>query len=282
MSTEDSNTDDASVSRDEVRAKAKKVSARIHGRKIAKRVVITVVIIAAVAAAAWWVWRTVAPELERDVVTPQNVTSEDGIDVLGLMPEDERPETVDDPIELDVYVDYMSPDAGDIGTELLPQIYDLLDEGVVTLDIHPVSLLAGQSNGSQYSTRAAGAVMCVVSGAPEAFRDVNQALLTDQPELSTEGYTDEELGQIALDAGAEGVNNCIVDRKYATWVSEATDRAADGPLIGTQDVQLGDALVVVDGELYDGSLADAGEFTQFLLTLQSEEYFGGTTGEESQ
>ena len=41
-------------------------------------------------------------------------------------------------------------------------------------------------------------------------------------------------------------------------------------------------VVVVDGELYGGSLADAGEFTQFLLTLQSEEYFGGTTGEESQ
>ncbi|HJA05497.1 MAG TPA: thioredoxin domain-containing protein [Candidatus Microbacterium stercoravium] len=281
MSTEEPKTDDASVSRDDVRAKAKKVNARIRGRKIAKRIVITVVIVAAVAAAAWWVWRTVAPELERDVVTPQNVTN-DGIDVLGLLPEDERPATVDDPIELEIYMDYMSPDAGDIGTELLPQIYDLLDEGVVTLDVHPVSLLAGQSNGTQYSTRAAGAVMCVVSGAPEAFRDVNQVLLTEQPQLSTEGYTDEELAQIAADAGAEGVNSCIMERKYASWVSDATDRAADGALLGTEGVQLGEALVLVDGELYDGSLADAGEFTQFLLTLQSEEYFGGKTEEESQ
>jgi len=281
MSTEEPNTDEASVSRDDVRAKAKKVNARIRGRKIAKRILITVVIVAAVAAAAWWVWRTVAPEIERDVVTPQNVT-DDGVDVLGLMPEDERPATVDDPINLDIYLDYMSPDAGDIGTELLPQIYDLLDEGVVTLNVHPVSLLAGQSNGTQYSTRAAGAMMCVVSGAPEAFRDVNQALLTEQPELSTEGYTDEELAQIAADAGAEGVNSCIMERKYASWVSDATDRAADGPLLGTDDVPLGEALVLVDGELYDGSLADAGEFTQFLLTLQSEEYFGGKTEEESQ
>src|SRR5699024_9628556 len=82
------NDDDmtATERRDAVRAKAKKVNARIQRRKIARRTVITIVIIAAVVAAGWWVWRSVEPELERDVVLPANIT-DDGVDVTNLMPE---------------------------------------------------------------------------------------------------------------------------------------------------------------------------------------------------
>src|SRR5699024_3081983 len=134
--------------------------------------VITIVIIAAVVAAGWWVWRSVEPELERDVVLPANIT-DDGVDVTSLMPEDERPKTVDEPFAIDVYVDYLDPAAGTIETELAPEMYDWLEEGVITLTYHPVSLRAGESNGTQYSTRAAGAVMCVVSESPRAFQQYN-------------------------------------------------------------------------------------------------------------
>ena len=163
--------------REAVRAKAKRVSARIHGLKWVKRVLIAVVIIAAVVAAGWWVWKTVTPELDRPVVDPKNMSG-DAVDVISTIPKDERPETHEDPIAIDIYVDYMSPDAGVIEQHLAPQIYELLDEGVVTVAYHPLSLIPNESNGSQYSTRAAAAMMCVVSEHPEAFREYNTALLT--------------------------------------------------------------------------------------------------------
>lgn len=279
MTNDDLANDVSNERREAVRAQAKKVNARIRRRKIVRRSVITILIVAVVAAAGWWVWRSVAPELEREVVVPQNISEGDGIDVAALMPENERPDTVDDPIQVDVYIDYMSTDAAVIEEQLAPQMYEWLQEGVLTLSYHPVSLLSGESNGTQYSTRAAGAVMCVVSEAPEAFQAFNTELLTNQPEEASGGFTDEQLASKAADAGAEGVEDCIKNRTYAPWVSEATERALSGALEGTDDVQLTDALVVIDGQQYDGSLDDPGEFNQFLLTLQSEEYYGETDSE---
>ena len=275
MTNDDSDKTMTNERRDAVREKAKRVNARIQRRTVARRAIIAVVIIAAVVAAGWWVWRSVAPELDRPVVLPKNISG-DGIDVTSLVPEDERPEQVDEPFDVDVYVDYLDPAAGTIESELGPEMYEWVDEGVISLTYHPVSLRAGESNGTQYSTRAAGAVMCVVSESPRAFSDFNTALLTNQPEVSTEGHTDAELADIAAESGAEGVADCITDRTYAPWVSEATDRALAGSIPGTDGVALSAPVVVVDGAVYDGALDDAAEFSQFLFTLESERTYGET------
>ncbi|GGF47573.1 hypothetical protein GCM10010922_24270 [Microbacterium sorbitolivorans] len=267
--------------RDAVRAQAKKVGARIRRRKVARRTLITVVVIAAVGAAGWWVWKTVTPELDRPVVEPKNLTG-DGVDMLSLIPEDERPAMADEPIAIDVYFDYMSPDAGVIEQNLAPQIYELMDEGVVTLTYHPLSLIPNESNGSQYSTRAAAAAMCVVSEAPEAFRTFNTALLTAQPEIGTEGPTDEELAKIASDAGAPGLDDCISDHTYAPWIGEATTRATSSDLPDTDGIRVTTPIVLADHKLYDGGLDDPADFSQFLLTLQSEQYYGDTSQGDSE
>lgn len=278
MTKDDSADTEATERRDAVREKAKKVNARIQRRKIARRTVITIIIIAAVVAAGWWVWRSVEPELERDVVLPTNIT-DDGVDVTSLMPEDERPDPVEEPFDIDVYVDYLDPAAGEIESSLGPEMYEWLEEGVINLTYHPVSLRSGESNGTQYSTRAAGAVMCVVSESPQAFRTYNTDLLTNQPEISTEGYTDAELADMAASAGAEGVGDCIEERVYAPWVSDVTDRTLEGALPGTDGVALSGPVVLVDGIVYDGSIDDPAEFSQFLFTLESERTYGETDPE---
>ena len=267
--------------RDAVRAKAKKVSTRIHALKWVKRTVITIVIVAAVAAAGWWVWKTVTPEIDRPVVDPKNLTG-DGVAIESTLPEDERPKVDEEPIDIDVYFDYMAPEAGVIEKNLAPQIYELIDEGIVTLTYHPISLMPNESNGSQYSTRAAAAAMCVVSEKPEAFRDFNTALLSEQPELGTEGYTDEELASMAADAGAKGLDECISDHTYAPWIGEATSRATDQDLPGTDGIRATETIVIADGQKYEGSLSDPADFSQFLLTLQSERYYGDVNGGDSE
>lgn len=267
--------------RDAVRAQAKKVNTRIHAMKWVKRVLIAIVIVAVVGAAGWWVWKTVTPELDRPVVEPQNLTG-DGVDVLSTIPEDERPELADEPIAIDIYLDYMAPEAGVIEQNLAPQIYELLDEGVVTVTYHPLSLMPNESNGSQYSTRAAAAAMCVVSEKPEAFRAFNTALLSAQPEIGTEGPTDEELAKVAADSGAPGLDECISDHTYAPWIGEATTRATDSDLEGTDGIRVTEPIVLADHQKYEGGLDDPADFSQFLLTLQSEQYYGGVDKEESE
>lgn len=267
--------------RDAVREKAKKVTARIRRRKIARRAAITVVIIAAVAAAGWWVWKTVTPELDRPVVEPQNLTG-DGVDILSTIPEAERPEMDENPIAIDIYIDYMAPDAGVIEQNLAPQIYELLDEGVVTVAYHPLSLMPNESNGSQYSTRAAAAAMCVVSEHPEAFRAFNTALLSAQPEIGTEGPTDEDLVAVAADAGAPGLDECITEHTYAPWIGEATTRATESDLPETDGIRATQPIILADHQQYEGGLDDPADFSQFLLTLQSEQYYGDVDSGDSE
>jgi hypothetical protein len=117
--------------------------------------------------------------------------------------------------------------------------------------------------------------MCVVSEHPEAFRAFNTALLTAQPEIGTEGPTDEELAATASDAGAPGLDECISDHVYAPWIGEATTRATAADLPDTDGIRVTAPIVLADHQLYEGGLDDPADFSQFLLTLQSEQYYGG-------
>ncbi|MGI6877841.1 DsbA family protein [Microbacterium sp. gxy059] len=274
--------------RDAVREKAQVVTARIRRRKIAKRATITILIVAAVAAAAWAVWRTVQPELEREVVVPENVTG-DGIDVRTILAAggEELPETdaEQDPIRVEVYADYLDADAGLFERENSEQLLSWVEEGAIDLAYHPLSLLSGQSNGTQYSTRAAAAVVCAADYAPESFVAFNHAILDQQPELESEGHTDEKIISIAKDADVaqiDAVSDCIETREFAPWVADATDRALEGSLPGTDGVAMtGSFLVLVNGVPYEGVPDDPAEFAQFVLTVSSEEYYSTPTPEPS-
>src|SRR5690606_35638694 len=67
------------------------------------------------------------------------------------------------------------------------------------------------------------------------------------------------------------VRACIKDKDYVTWAREATSRALDGPLAGSENLVLTSApIIVVNGETYVGSLKDPAQFSQFVLTVASE------------
>ncbi|WP_051172763.1 DsbA family protein [Microbacterium indicum] len=279
MSDEQQNApEQSSDARAAVREKAQKVRTRITARKIARRVIIGVVIAAVVVAGGWAAWTQLQPDLNRPEVTPQNITDTDGIDVSAVAATESPAPADEDPIHVDVYVDYLSPDSGSLEEQITPAALELVNEGVITYTYHPVSLLTGQGNRTGYSTRAAGAVMCVVSEAPASFAAYNTALLTDQP-TSDDGYTDEQLASLASDAGATGsaVSYCIENRDMTGWVVDATARAVGAKdLLGAEGLTFSGTtpMIVADGRVYDGAYDDPADFTQFLLTVQSEEHFG--------
>ncbi len=128
--------------------------------------------------------------------------------------------------------------------------------------ITPVALLTASSNGTKYSLRSAAAAACVATHSPAQFYAFNHDLLDDQPEVGSDGLSDEDLANLAGAVGvdnAKAVRSCIEDGDFVGWAKEATTRALDGPLAGSDDLVLTAApMIVANGEAYVGALGRPG------------------------
>lgn len=189
--------------------------------------------------------------------------------------------TTSSTVDIHIYVDYLSPDAGEFERANARQLVNWISEGAATVTYHPVALLTASSNGTKYSLRSAAAAACVATHSPAQFYAFNHDLLDDQPEVNTDGFSDSQLADIAGAVGSDNVKSvrsCIEDQDYVTWAKEATSRALEGPLVGSDDLVLTAApMVVVNGEAYVGALDDPSEFSQFVLTVASDAYYATET-----
>jgi hypothetical protein len=142
---------------------------------------------------------------------------------------------------------------------------------------HPVALLTANSNGTKYSLRAASAAACVAARRPDVFYAFNHACSSTSPSRTP---TEERQGpdparRRQRRQGHPGMQGCIEDSTYDSWVKDVTQRAVDGPLPGSKKAALtGAPTIVVNGQVYAGSLTDAAEFSQFVLSVASDSYYG--------
>ncbi|CAI7647302.1 unnamed protein product [Penicillium discolor] len=144
-------------------------------------------------------------------------------------------------VEVHVYVDYLSPDAGKFERANARLLAQWIEDGAATVSYHPVALLTASSNGTKYSLRSAAAAACVATHSPDQFYAFNHDLLDDQPD-------------------------------------EATTRALEGPLPGSDDLVLTAApMIVVNGEAYVGALDDPQELSTFVMSVASEAYYESAT-----
>lgn len=178
-------------------------------------------------------------------------------------------------VAISVYTDYLCDECGTFGRTNAAQLRTLLDTGAATLDIHPLALLTGKSQGTQYAQRAANAMACVVDADPSVALAFNDLLFARQPAEGSTGLSDAQLVDAARDAGVRSparVGDCVRDRRFAAWVRDATGRAVDGPLAATDAAGGTPPLVLVDGTRYTGPLDDAQAFTAFLLQAAGAQY----------
>ncbi|WP_345751978.1 DsbA family protein [Microbacterium rhizophilus] len=294
-SDETGQTPDARGRREAVREKAQQVKARQSRNRVLRRSAIVLVGLAALAGIAYAVTSVIVPAMSEPTLNPANL-EDDGVVVDETMqaetaetpaPEESpAPEetAAADPIQIHIYVDYLSEAAGEFQRVNATQLTEWVDQGAVEVVYHPVALLTSKSNGTKYSQRAAGAAACVYEHAPEAFAAFNHELLTNQPPVDSDGYADSELADRAIATGADdtkGVRACIEDEDYFAWAREATERALNEPLPGTEDVSLtGAPMVLVNGEPYVGSLDKPDEFAAFLLAVDSQAYLKTATPED--
>ncbi len=303
-SDETPNIPAARPTREAVREKAQKVHARQSRARIMRRIIIGVVSLVVLAGIGVGVALAVGSSITKPALNPTGM-QDDGVTVREITagsaaegaPSTASPSPTDagasatpsptptegatEPTEIHIYIDYLSASAGEFERANARQLAGWIAEGAVTVTYHPVALLTANSSGTKYSLRAASAAACVATHSPGQFYDYNHELLTDQPELDTEGPTDVELADLAVAVGAEKVNkvrSCIENQDFVAWAKNATARALEGPLPGSKDLKLNnETLVVVAGQAYVGAMDDPAEFSQFVLTTASHEYNSSKT-----
>jgi hypothetical protein len=289
-------------SREVVREKAQKVHAQQSRARLMRRIILGVVAVVAVGAIGTAITLAVSAQVSKPQLTPGGL-DHDGILVSDISaaavsdetlatPDPEATETGEEAtptpepttsstVDIHIYVDYLSPDAGAFERANSRQLVNWISEGAATVTYHPVALLTASSNGTKYSLRSAAAAACVATHSPAQFYAFNHDLLDDQPEVNTDGFSDAQLADIAGAVGSDNVKSvrsCIENQDYVTWAKDATSRALEGPLVGSDDLELTAApMVVVNGEAYVGALDDPSEFSQFVLTVASDTYYATET-----
>jgi protein-disulfide isomerase len=173
-----------------------------------------------------------------------------------------------------VYLDYLCPYCGQFERTNSETMQTMVEQGAATLEIHPIAILTNKSAGTQYSLRAANAAACVAEESPEAFFDFNALMFENQPEELTAGLTNDEIKDLAAQAGAaSSVDSCIDDTRFKSWVQDATERALTQPIPNSElESVTGTPTVLVNGKQYVGSLEDPAEFQAFVLQATGESY----------
>ena len=126
------------------------------------------------------------------------------------------------------------------------------DGGTITLNIHPIAILDVQSQGTQYSTRAAGAAYCVAVDDAANVPAFVKALYAQQPKEGTSGLDDATLATIAKDAGAsDAVTSCIQDGTYTKFVTAMTKKTPSqtGSGISTPTIAINGQVLVNQKDL---------------------------------
>lgn len=146
----------------------------------------------------------------------------------------------DGPVEVDLFIDYMCPACNQFETAYSAQIQGWIDDGSVTVNYHPLTILDRLSNGTEYSSRSANAAVCAADVDEQLFLDYTLALFENQPAENTNGLTDDELISIGKDVGLDADwQSCVEDETYRGWVAEGnTNATSEQGITGTPTAKI--------------------------------------------
>jgi protein-disulfide isomerase len=150
---------------------------------------------------------------------------------------------------MDTYIDFMCPICNQFEQAYGESIQGLVDDGTITLGIHPIAILDDKSQGTEYSTRAANAMYCVAVKDAEAAVPFMQAMYKSQPEEGSPGLTDDQILQIASGVGVTGIDACVNDGRYSTYVKAMTEKTPVQP--GAAGI--GTPTIAINGEVIANS-----------------------------
>lgn len=154
-----------------------------------------------------------------------------------------------------VFVDFMCPVCNSFEQQFGEALESAADDGRITLEYHPIAILDRYSQGTEYSSRSAGAAVCVAESNPELYLDYAKTLFENQPEENSAGLTTEQLADFAKQVGADDAASCITDETYRKFGVAQAD---------AHEIQ-GTPTVEVNGERLDlQDEADMKKFTDLI------------------
>jgi protein-disulfide isomerase len=270
-----------SEQREAARAKAKAMREQQKKGDRRNRILIQIGIVTSVLVASGAIAFAVFSASTQSQAVPVNATFNDGVKVgSGLKvytPEFTPPETQPNPAEIVVYVDYQCPICAIFELPNSEQLKDWVNQGVATLELHPISFLDGRGSPNAFSSRAANASMCVADYSPDNFFDYNTRLFQAQPTEGSAGPENSELIAFAQEVGVsnvEQVSSCINSKMFGSFIKDATERALSEPIPGTDLKVTGTPAIFVNGQQYTWStgdeLASPARFAQFVQLVTAE------------
>lgn len=166
---------------------------------------------------------------------------------------------------VDTYIDPMCPYCGQFETANGRQLAQLVNDGTITLRVHPLNFLDQISQGTAYSSRAANALTCVAAASPKQTLSYLGSLYAHQPHENSPGLTDKQLVSLSADVGAASITRCVKMQTYVPWVTKITNAALNGPIKGADITKIkGTPTVLVNGHSYAGSITDTAALKSFV------------------
>jgi len=150
---------------------------------------------------------------------------------------------------MDNYIDLMCPICQQFEESYGSSIQSLVSDKTITLRIHPISILDGQSQGTEYSSRAASAVYAVAVADYSNVYAFIQAMYTNKPEEQSTGLTDAQIIDIAKNAGVNmtsDLEKAINSNRYVKYVQYMTPKTPIAPGssgIGTPTIAINDKVI---------------------------------------
>ena len=113
-----------------------------------------------------------------------------------------------------VFVDFQCPICASFEEQYGEQLEAAAADGRITLEYHPIAILDRYSQGTEYSSRSAGAAFCVAESNPDLYLDYSKTLFDNQPAENSAGLTTDQLADFASLVGADDAVSCITDETY--------------------------------------------------------------------
>lgn len=170
------------------------------------------------------------------------------------------------PVTIDLYADALCPICGQFERQYGQQISQAVDEGKLTVNLHMLNFLDKGSFSQDYSSRAAGALLCVAQNqgsTPGLVLSYYTALFAEGTQPEEQGTTDlsnAQLADLAKGLGADDTTtNCI-----SSGASVATAQANASASSDTLKSVIGG--VATPSVIHDGQAVNINS-TSWLSTL---------------
>lgn len=140
------------------------------------------------------------------------------------------------PVTVDVYEDFLCPICRSFETTTGTTLKDLANAGKITLRFHPVAILDHYSNGTEFSTRAAGAAAAAAEAGK--FTEFHDVMYANQPAENSDGLSDAKMIELAASVGltTDTFVTAVNEGTYKVWATKATETFSARGFRGTPSI----------------------------------------------